>query len=94
MKNKMRQHNLGWNVLVLLKNFYDFKANIHTNYITNGNNQHSNKKLNCRKDKDIFTKQIWLNIREVASFVETNNTVIQLTLLTFYCTNTNKTTAL
>lgn len=58
MNNKMRQLNLGWNVLILLKNFYYFKANLHTNYITNGSNLHSNKKLNCRKDKDIFTKQL------------------------------------
>lgn len=58
MTNKMRQLNLGWNVLVLLKTFYDFKANLYINYITNRNNHHSNKELNCRKDKDIFTKQL------------------------------------
>jgi len=54
----MRQLNLGCNVLVLLKNLYDFKANLQNNYITNRNNHHSNEKLNCRKDKDIFTKQL------------------------------------
>jgi hypothetical protein len=53
MNNKRRQLNLGWNLHVLLKNVYDFKANLHTNYITNVNNHHSNKKLNCRNDKDI-----------------------------------------
>jgi len=70
MTNKMRQLNLGWNVLVLLKTFYDFKANLYINYITNRNNHHSNKELNCRKDKDIFTKQLWLNwnIKVVPSF--------------------------
>ena len=56
MNNKLSQLNLVWNVLILLKTFYDFKTNLHTNYIRNGNNHHSNKKLNCRKGKNIYTK--------------------------------------